>query len=64
MGEDTRRVERCVDIVPDAEATAYVLYGSAMECAYSLAGYVGPPPVDAERAKAALVAFIERALFP
>ena len=51
-------------IVPDPEATAYVLYGSAMQCAYGLAGHVGPPPVDAERAKVALTAFIERALFP
>lgn len=52
------------DVIPDPEATAYVLYGSAMQCAYGLAGHVGPPPVDAERAKAALTAFIERALFP
>lgn len=52
------------DIVPDPEATAYVLYGSAMQCAYGLAGHVGPPPIDAERAKAALTAFIDRALFP
>jgi len=52
------------DIVPDPEATAYVLYGSAMQCAYGLAGHVGTPPVDAERARKALTAFIERALFP
>ncbi len=52
------------DVVPDPEATAYVLYGSAMQCAYGLAGHVGEPPVDAERAKQALTAFIERALFP
>jgi AcrR family transcriptional regulator len=51
-------------IVPDPEATAYVLYGCAMQCAYGLAGHVGPPPIDAERAKQALTAFIERALFP
>lgn len=51
-------------IVPDPEATAYVLYGCAMQCAYGLAGHVGPPPVDPERAKQALTAFIERALFP
>jgi AcrR family transcriptional regulator len=51
-------------IVPDPEATAYVLYGSAMQCAYGLAGHVGPPPINAERAKQALTAFIERALFP
>jgi AcrR family transcriptional regulator len=51
-------------VVPDPEATAYVLYGSAMQCAYGLAGHVGEPPVDTARAKQALTAFIERALFP
>jgi AcrR family transcriptional regulator len=51
-------------VVPDPEATAYVLYGSAMQCAYGLAGHIGEPPVDAERARQALTAFIERALFP
>ena len=50
--------------MPDPEATAFVLYGSAMQCAYGLAGYTGPPLVGAERAKKALVSFIERALFP
>jgi AcrR family transcriptional regulator len=52
------------DVVPDPEATAYVLYGSAMQTAYGLAGHVGDPPVDADRARAALTSFIERALFP
>lgn len=52
------------DVVPDPEATAFVLYGSATQCAYGLAEHVGPPPVDAERAKTALADFIERALFP
>jgi AcrR family transcriptional regulator len=51
-------------IVPDPEATAYVIYGSAMQIANGLAEYVGAPPVDAERAHKALVAFIERGLFP
>jgi AcrR family transcriptional regulator len=51
-------------IVPDPEATAYVLYGSAMQTAYGLAGHTGAPPVDADRAKAALTSFIERTLFP
>ncbi len=51
------------DVVPDPEATAYVLYGCAMQTAYGLAGHVGPSPVDAERARKALAAFIERALF-
>jgi len=52
------------EVVPDPEATAYVLYGSAMQTAYSLAGHTGLPPVSAERTRAALTSFIERALFP
>lgn len=52
------------EVVPDPEATAYVLYGSAMQTAYGLAGHFGEPPVDAERARKALTSFIERALFP
>ena len=52
------------DRIPDPEATATVLFGACMHCAYGLAGHVGPPPVAPGRAKAALVAFIERALFP
>ena len=51
-------------VVSDPEATAYVLYGSAMQTAYGIAEHFGPPPIDAARAKAALAAFIERALFP
>lgn len=52
------------DVVPDPEATAWILYGSALHTAYSLAGHFGPPPVGAERARKALTDFIERALFP
>jgi len=52
------------DVVPDPEATAWVLYGSAMQCAYGLAEHVGPPPVGSDRARKALADFIERALFP
>jgi AcrR family transcriptional regulator len=51
-------------VVPDPEATAYVLYGSAMQTAYGIAGHFGSPPIDADRAKAALTSLIERALFP
>jgi AcrR family transcriptional regulator len=51
-------------VIPDPEATAYVLYGSAMQCAYGLAEHTGPAQIDAARAKQALGAFIERALFP
>jgi AcrR family transcriptional regulator len=50
--------------VPDPEAFAYVLYGAAMQCAYGLAVHLVPPTLDRERARAALTAFIERALFP
>jgi len=52
------------DVVPDPEATAWVLYGSVMQGAYALAEHVGPAPVNAERTKKALTDFIERALFP
>ena len=51
-------------VVPDPEATAYILYGSAMQTAYGLAGHAGAPPVDASRARQALTSFIERTLFP
>lgn len=49
--------------VPDPEAFAYVLYGAAMQCAYGLAVHLVPPSIDRERARTALTAFIERALF-
>jgi len=52
------------DVIPDPEATAYVLYGSAMECAYGFAGLIGTPPVEQTRVRAALATFIERTLFP
>ncbi|MEJ7598926.1 MAG: helix-turn-helix domain-containing protein [Kofleriaceae bacterium] len=38
------------ELAPDPEAIAYVLYGSAMQCAYGLAGHFGPAPISAERA--------------
>ncbi len=50
--------------VPDPEASAFVLYGAAMHTAYGLAGHIGPAPISAPRAREALVAFIERTLFP
>jgi len=52
------------DVVPDPEATAWVLHAAATETAYGLAGHVGPSPIGAERARKALTDFIERALFP
>ena len=52
------------DVVPDPEATAWVLHGSTMRTAHGLAGHYGPPPIIADRARKALTDFIERALFP
>ena len=51
-------------VVPDPEATAWVLYAVAMQTAYGLAGHFGPPPIGADRARKSLTDFIERALFP
>jgi AcrR family transcriptional regulator len=50
--------------VPDPEAFAYILYGSSMQCAYGLAVHLVPPTLSKDRARAALTAFIDRALFP
>lgn len=50
--------------VPDPEATAYVIHGAAMQCAYGLAVHLVPVAIDRERARAALTASIERTLFP
>jgi hypothetical protein len=52
------------DHVPDPEASAYVLFGAAMQCAYGLAVQLVPAAIDRDRARAALAAFIGRALFP
>lgn len=52
------------DVVPDPEATAWVLHAAAMETVYGLAGHRGPPPISPERARQALTSFIERAVFP
>ena len=50
--------------VPDPESSAYVIYGAAMQAAYGLAVYLVPTAIDRDRARAALVSLIERALFP
>jgi AcrR family transcriptional regulator len=52
------------DIIPDPEATAWVLHAAVVEAANSLAGHRGPPLISAERARRALTDFIERAVFP
>ena len=49
--------------LPDPEGFAYVLYGAAMQCAYGLVVQLVPTTIDRARARAALTAFIERALF-
>jgi len=51
------------EVVPDPAATAFVLHTTAVECANSLAGVRGEPPVEIERAKRALATFIDRGLF-
>ena len=51
------------DAVPDPEATAWVIYTAAVECASAVAGLHGPPSIDVPRAKEALSRLIERALF-
>ena len=51
------------DRIADPEASAYVLYASAMQCAYGLAVHLVQPAIGRERTRAALTAFIERALF-
>jgi len=50
-------------MVPDPDATAFIIHLAAVECTNYLAGVRGEPPVSPERAKLALTAFIERALF-
>lgn len=51
-------------VVPDPEATAWVLYAAATQCAHGLADHLAPSLVDADRVKKALTASIERTLFP
>lgn len=52
------------DVVPDPEATAWVIHNSVMETAYGLAGHRGASLINPERARRALTDLIERALFP
>jgi AcrR family transcriptional regulator len=49
--------------VPDPEATAWVIYVAAVECAGAVAGLHGPMTIEVSRAKEALSRVIERALF-
>jgi hypothetical protein len=43
---------------------AYVIHAAATECAFTVNGLRGAPPIPAEPIKAALVDVFERALFP
>jgi AcrR family transcriptional regulator len=52
------------DLIPDPEATAWVLHGAVVEAAYGLAGHRGPSGISTDRARKALTDFIERAVFP
>jgi len=51
-------------VCPDPAAMAYVIHAAATECAFTVNGLRGAPPVPAEPIKAALVDMFERALFP
>lgn len=51
-------------VIADPEATAYVLYVSALQTVLGVVATDPPCPVDATRARAALAVFIERTLFP
>jgi AcrR family transcriptional regulator len=52
------------DVVADPQAMAYVVYGSALECAYGLAGVHGEVALSPTQVRAALTQLIERTLFP
>ena len=51
-------------VCPDPAATAFVIHAASRECAFSVNGLRGAPPMDAEPVKVALAEFVERALFP
>lgn len=51
------------EVVPDPEATAYIVQTAVVECAVSLAGVRGEPPVERERAFASLSDMVYRTFF-
>ncbi|ACY12705.1 TetR/AcrR family transcriptional regulator [Haliangium ochraceum] len=52
------------EVVPDAEATAYIVYTAVTECAYHIARVTADgTPVSQKRALAALTDLVTRALF-
>jgi AcrR family transcriptional regulator len=52
------------DVIPDPDATAWVLHAAGLECAIGLSGAGRTPPLAAARVRKALTTMIERMLFP
>jgi AcrR family transcriptional regulator len=52
------------EVIPDPEATAWVLHAAGLECAIGLSGAGRSPPLAAARARKALTMMIARMLFP
>lgn len=52
------------EVIPDPEATAWMLHAAGLECAIGLSGAGRPPPLEAARVRKALTTMIERMLFP
>ena len=51
------------DRVADPEATAYIIHTAVVECAISISGTRGAPPVSRERALRAVTEMVYRAVF-
>jgi len=51
------------DQVADPEATAYIIHTAVVECAISISGARGAPPVTRERSLRAVTEVVYRAVF-
>lgn len=51
------------EVVPDPEATAYIVQTAVVDCAVAMSGVRGEPPVARERAFGALVDMVYRVFF-
>lgn len=51
------------EVVPDPEATAYIVQTAVVECAVAMSGVRGKPPVGRERAFASLADMVYRTFF-
>lgn len=51
------------EVVPDPEATAYVVQTAVVECAVAMSGVRGAPPVERQRAFASLCDMVYRTFF-